>query len=139
MNREQNFDENLDYDLKQVYISSINSLINFKETWRLLSSLEQALKNLEKINEINLKLKTSTGFEIISDEKKQRFLQILIEFLNNSYEYIKANISKYNLIIQPDELYDISNKLPGIGPNRIVAILQICKKLSGNDRVLLWV
>ena len=103
----------IDNQLKTLYLNSIYAVANLKETWRFLHKIDTALSNLEKVNEINLKLFKSSGFELIAEEKKERLLQVLIEFLNNSYEYIKQNISKQNLIIDRDEFLDATGKYPG--------------------------
>lgn len=106
--------EDLDSEQKSIYLASVTTIINYKKSWRLLANLGQATKNLEHINQTNSQLKSSNGFEFLSEEKKQSFLKIIIDFIGNSYEYIKENISRYNLVIhQQDEHYDLIGRSPG--------------------------
>lgn len=107
-------DENIDNNQKLTYLNSINVILSYKETWRLLNNKEAVLKHLKIINEFNIQLKSSIGYDLLSCEKKKLFVQTLVDFLNNSYEYIKENISKFNLIIQESELYDYTGRFPGL-------------------------
>ena len=107
-------------------MKSIDSIINYKEVWKLLGDMNTALLQLEKINQINLRLSFSTGFDWLSDDKKQKFLKILIEFISSSYDSIKESIYKYNLIAPPDQLHDpTGHKQQGFGTNRIAILLQM--------------
>ena len=108
-----NYDESFSSDQKSVYLNVIQTIVNYKDNWRLLNNLPQALGSLEKLNELNYAMKYSSGFEFMSDDKKTRLVQLIVDVLNNSYEYIKENIIKQNLIIQREELYDLENKYPG--------------------------
>ena len=108
-----NYDESFSSDQKSVYLNVIQTIVNYKDNWRLLNNLPQALGSLEKLNELNYAMKYSSGFELMSDDKKTRLVQLIVDVLNNSYEYIKENIIKQNLIIQREELYDLENKYPG--------------------------
>ena len=108
-----NYDESFSSDQKSVYLNVIQTIVNYKDNWRLLNNLPQALGSVEKLNELNYAMKYSSGFELMSDDKKTRLVQLIVDVLNNSYEYIKENIIKQNLIIQREELYDLENKYPG--------------------------
>jgi hypothetical protein len=90
----------MNQNLKATYLDSINLILNQKETWRLVNNMNSVLKHLEKISEINLQIASS--FDLLNKEKKSKFIRILIEFLNSSYEVIKQNICKSNLIISSE-------------------------------------
>lgn len=96
---------------KTAYLNAIQSILTYKDTWRFYSHITPALASLEKINELNYTLKCSSGFEFIS--KKTRLVQLIIDLLNSSYEYVKDNVVKQNLIIPREQLYDQENKYPG--------------------------
>lgn len=96
---------------KAAYLNAIQSILNYKDTWRFYSNLTPALVSLERINQLSYTLKCSSGFEFIS--KKTRLVQLIVDLLNSSYEYVKNNVVKHNLIIPRDHLYDRENKYPG--------------------------
>jgi len=92
-----NYSEN---QMKTQFQNAITFINNLNDPWNILKNQNNVLKNLETINDINLK--TEFTLDWISDEKKVKFIEIIIDYLKYSYENIKENIQSYNLIIKPE-------------------------------------
>ena len=83
---------------KAIFLNSVNYILSLNDPWAIIKNLTLVLKNLETISEINLK--SDFSFEWLTDDKKLKFIEIIIDFFKYSYENIKENIQNYNLIIK---------------------------------------
>ncbi len=81
-----------------IFLNSVNYILSLNDAWAIVKNLTLVLKNLETISEINLK--SDFSFEWLTDDKKLKFIEIIIDFFKYSYENIKENIQNYNLIIK---------------------------------------
>ena len=75
--------------MKTQFQNAITFINNLNDPWNILKNQNNVLKNLETINDINLK--TEFTLDWISDEKKVKFIEIIIDYLKYSYENIKEN------------------------------------------------
>ncbi len=107
-------------------LKSVTCLANYKEVWRLINNLEEAITHLEFINRLNQQ--TNNTFQlIIEDTKRHGVIVILIELLDNTYEFIKQNISRQSLVVDPDMYF--------LGARRVWALVQASQIIwSWSDR-----
>ena len=96
---------------EEPYLNAINKIVDFRETWNIVKCMPEAIKSLTLINETNLR--TCLGYELIGEEKRVKFVEIMVDFLKHAYENLNESISRQNQIMSNNDHEGI-NRIQGL-------------------------